>query len=286
MRFRRSLHLPRRGACVLAGNHDAAIEIVLLLAAARRPPLFLGTGDVPLDRSFRLLGALYGFIPFRRGSMDRRGLDRARAALRGGELLGVFPEGGIWQPGAKETRRGVAWLSDRERVPVVPMGFRGNVGALPQVFTLRRPRLSVHIGRPLAPPLPSAGRPRQRQRRFAVDLEQRIRELPGQNDRLPDLFIQNLHRHLRPLKPGRGPFRAGETLRAVRILRGYFRLRNPGFLAYRFGETKAAAIVQGLGRLQRSLEAVGAGTASAAGGASQRKVSLELLWDPQPEETS
>jgi 1-acyl-sn-glycerol-3-phosphate acyltransferase len=269
MRFRRSLHLPRRGACVLAGNHDAAIEIVLLLAAARRPPLFLGTGDVPLDRSFRLLGALYGFIPFRRGSMDRRGLDRARAALRGGELLGVFPEGGIWQPGAKETRRGAAWLSDRERVPVVPMGFRGNVGALPQVFTLRRPRLSVHIGRPLAPPLPSAGRPRQRQRRFAVDLEQRI-----------------LHRHLRPLKPGRGPFRAGETLRAVRILRGYFRLRNPGFLAYRFGETKAAAIVQGLGRLRRSLEAVGAGTASAAGGASQRKVSLELLWDPQPEETS
>ena len=321
-------HVPRSGACILAGNHDAAIEIVLMLAVAPRPPVFLGTGDVPLDRRFRLLGNLYGFIPYRRGSMDRRGLDRARGALHAGEPLGVFPEGGIWQAGAKDTRRGVAWLSDREGVPVVPMGFRGIVGALPRVFALRRPRLSVHIGPPLPPPDPAQGPPKQRQQALSERLERTIQERAGQrragqrraggsnrsriaaarepaglrvvlalrptsgHERLVEwtdppgqalahflstsllrnVFIENLHRRVRALEPGRGFFPVGDTIRAARILRGYFRLRNPGFLAYRFGDAEAAAVVEGLVRLQRHLEA--------SPGAAPLIARVELMWDP------
>ncbi|MBN1837333.1 MAG: 1-acyl-sn-glycerol-3-phosphate acyltransferase [Spirochaetales bacterium] len=317
-------HIPRTGACILAGNHDAAIEIVLMLAVSPRPPVFLGTGDVPLDRSFRLLGHLYGFIPYRRGSMDRGGLDQARAALRTSQPLGVFPEGGIWQAGAKDTRRGVAWLSDREGVPVAPMGFRGIVGALPQVFALRRPRLAVHVGRPIPPPSPAAGPPRERQQALAQEIEGTIRRLAGQTrapavpepagllvrtgrpgepaaearwtdpegralahflatSLLRNVFIENLHRHVHALEPGRGPFPLAQALRAVRILRGYFRLRNPGFLAYRFGEAEAARIVSCLARLQRDFEQLeqdellgrGRGEPALPG------VSIELLRAPE-----
>jgi hypothetical protein len=100
---------------------------------------------------------------------------------------------------------------------------------------------------------------------------------------LRNVFIENLHRRVRALEPGRGPFPLAEALRGVRILRGYFRLRNPGFLAYRFGEAKATAVTKGLARLQgfleersRRPESPGPGP-EAENDPAARRVSLDLL---------
>jgi 1-acyl-sn-glycerol-3-phosphate acyltransferase len=141
--------LPRHGPYILAGNHDAAIEVVLMLAVAPGPIEFLGTGDVPLDHRFRFLGRLHGFIPYRRGELDRPALRRCVELLETGGILGIFPEGGIWQSGPKTVQRGVAWLSLRTNTPVVPMAFAGVRGAIPKALTFRRPHLTVNVGTPM-----------------------------------------------------------------------------------------------------------------------------------------
>lgn len=169
--------LPRHGPYILAGNHEAAIEVVLMLAAAPGPIEFLGTGDVPLDYRFRFLGGLHGFIPYRRGALDRPALRRCVELLQAGGILGIFPEGGIWRSGPKAVQRGVAWLSLRANVPVIPMAFAGVRGAIPKALTFRRPHLTVAVGSPVRTRDRSYGGKREQLERLAELVGQRIREL-------------------------------------------------------------------------------------------------------------
>jgi len=64
----------------------------------------------------------------------------------------LFPEGGIWYPGAKEAKRGVAWLSHRADAPILPIGFGGLEGALDAIFKLKRPELVMNDGTLIPPP--------------------------------------------------------------------------------------------------------------------------------------
>jgi 1-acyl-sn-glycerol-3-phosphate acyltransferase len=192
--------LPRHGPYILAGNHEAAIEVVLMLAAAPGPIEFLGTGDVPLDYRFRFLGRLHGFIPYRRGELDRPALRQCAQLLTSRGILGIFPEGGIWQSGPKAVQRGVAWLSLRTNAPVVPMAFAGVRGAIPKALTFRRPHLTVNVGTPIQPDGGSPGSRRDRLERLSGEVAERIQallEAAGEPLRRPPEAPDGLHLALR-----------------------------------------------------------------------------------------
>ena len=124
-------------------------------------PELIGNGDVPFDPTFSFMARWYSFIPIRRGHIDRKALMAARGVLDNGNVLGVFPEGGIWEHNAESARPGVAWLSQATGAPILPIGFGGVRGAFRVMSRLGRPRLSVNIGS-LMPPVPRDGSARMR----------------------------------------------------------------------------------------------------------------------------
>jgi len=181
-------YIPKQGPYIAVGNHVAAIEVVLMVANLPHISELIGNGDVPLDPTYGFMANWYQFIPIKRGSVDRQALEAARQVLEAGNVLVVFPEGGIWEHDAKSARPGVAWLSQQTGAPILPVGFGGIKGALNKAYHLKRPRMIMNIG-PLMPPVPQPTSPRERRQVLEAassDIMQRIRALvPSENGAKP-----------------------------------------------------------------------------------------------------
>jgi 1-acyl-sn-glycerol-3-phosphate acyltransferase len=137
---------PEDGPLIVVGNHVAAMESALMAVFTPWQVEMLGASDIPHEAVSAFFMGFYGCIPVNRGHFDRRALHGALDVLGQGGVLGIFAEGGIWEPGAARPQTGVAWLSHRTRAPVLPIGFGGTLGALKQASRLKRPRLTIRVG--------------------------------------------------------------------------------------------------------------------------------------------
>ncbi|HVR52807.1 MAG TPA: MFS transporter [Pseudorhodoferax sp.] len=132
-RVRGDAHIPLTGPAVLVCNHVSFVDAILLMAASPRPIRF-----VMDHRIFRVpvLGWLFRLakaIPIAPQKEDPATYAAAMAAaaqvLREGDLLGIFPEGGITRDGQLQPfKGGVAKIlaqagADGLAVPVVPMAL-------------------------------------------------------------------------------------------------------------------------------------------------------------------
>lgn len=149
-------NLPKSGPLLLVGNHSAVIEAALMIAYVPYNVEVMAAADIPLDPRYGWVGDLYGVLPIKRGTMDRDGLNVALDILEQGGVVGLFPEGGIWEATLRDARTGVAWLSQKANAPIIPIGFGGLRGAVTSILRLRRPRLVMRIGK-LIPPVGAEG---------------------------------------------------------------------------------------------------------------------------------
>ncbi|MEU1280236.1 lysophospholipid acyltransferase family protein [Streptomyces sp. NPDC005805] len=166
---------------ILAANHTALADPAVVVAALRR----LGAEPVVLAAAglwrVPVLGPALrreGHIPvYRGGSRAAEALGLAAAALEQGRTVLLYPEGGLprrrdaGERAPEGFRSGLARLSALTGAPVVPVGQAGarrltSGGAGKQLAgaltaPLRRPRLHVHIGRPVdlfpGGPFPAGG---------------------------------------------------------------------------------------------------------------------------------
>ena len=137
---------PRKGPLIVVGNHTGALEVVLLTVYAPRIVEYLGSVDIPHEGYIATFIYSYGFIPVFRGNASRASMEAGLEVLRQGAVLGLFPEGGIWEPIIRRAQAGVAWLSYRGDAPVLPIGFGSTRGALVDMLRLKRPRLTMRVG--------------------------------------------------------------------------------------------------------------------------------------------
>lgn len=138
--------LPKKGPIILAGNHVAVMEAVLMAVVTPGMVEFLGNGDIPFDPNYAFIANTYDLIPINRGNVDRKGLNLALEVLAQDGILGIFPEGGTWDPAQMQAQTGVAWLSYRSGAPILPIGFGGMNGALKKAMRLKRPHLLMNVG--------------------------------------------------------------------------------------------------------------------------------------------
>ncbi len=143
--------LPKKGPIILAGNHVAVMEAVLMAVYTPGMVEFVGTGDIPFDPNYAFIANTYDLIPVNRGNIDREGLKMGLDVLAQDGILGIFPEGGTWDPAQMHARTGVAWLSYRAGVPIIPVGFGGISGALKKALNFGRPQLFMNVGQPIPP---------------------------------------------------------------------------------------------------------------------------------------
>ena len=142
-------NFPRRGPLIVVGNHVAAMEAVLMAVYTPWQVEMLGAADIPHEKVTQVAIKIFGFIPVNRGHVDRPALKQALDVLKQGGVVAIFPEGGIWQTGARRAQTGVAWLSYRAGAPVLPIGFGGTMGALDAALKLKRPALTMNVGEPM-----------------------------------------------------------------------------------------------------------------------------------------
>ncbi|GKT01639.1 MFS transporter [Acidovorax sp. SUPP3434] len=132
-RIRGDEHLPTQGAAILVCNHVSFVDAVLLMAASPRPIYF-----VMDHRIFRVpvLGWLFRLakaIPIAPQKDDpavyAAAFERAAQVLREGDLLAIFPEGGITRDGQLQPfKGGIMKILERAREegvvpPVIPMAL-------------------------------------------------------------------------------------------------------------------------------------------------------------------
>jgi 1-acyl-sn-glycerol-3-phosphate acyltransferase len=106
--------------------------------------------DVPVIKW--ALPRLWGF-PVKRGEADRKAMRTASELLKGGELVGMFPEGTRHrEAGFGEAHGGVAFVSQLSGAPVVPVGIANTDRIMPEGRRLIRfPRVTMSFGPPIRP---------------------------------------------------------------------------------------------------------------------------------------
>lgn len=198
-----------------------------MVAACPRNIEVLGAGDIPLDRRYRYLADYYGYIPYRRGQMDRQALMTAEKVLEQGRVVGIFPEGGIWKAARKSAHRGVAWLSFASGAPVVPVGFGGVYQSIWRALRLKNPHLETWIGKPI--PLPERDRsiPRKKQMELHAEyildhIDSLIPDWDKVDHEEPEWEEHELH--LWVSEPGRRPVDRAEDVKHSEVLSRFFHI--------------------------------------------------------------
>ncbi|MBN1267055.1 MAG: 1-acyl-sn-glycerol-3-phosphate acyltransferase [Anaerolineales bacterium] len=154
-------HFPEDGPVILVGNHTGALEVVYMTLFSPRQVEYIGGMDIPHEPFIAVFIKLYGLIPVLRGRTSRTSVKTAVDVLAQGAFLGVFPEGGIWEPAIRDARTGVAWLSYHAQAPVLPIGFASTQGGLHKVMRLQRPEVEMNVGQLIPPVTIPAGKPRK-----------------------------------------------------------------------------------------------------------------------------
>jgi 1-acyl-sn-glycerol-3-phosphate acyltransferase len=141
-------HVPATGPLVVACNHESMLDPFVLGAAIPRSMRFLAKSElwrVPLVRA--VLDSAEA-IPVRRGRSDMRAVEAAVAALGAGQVVAIFPEGGVVREGGRWLR-GAARMALASGAPLLPVRLLGTRRALGD-GAIRFPPLAVLIGEPIA----------------------------------------------------------------------------------------------------------------------------------------
>lgn len=286
-------NIPSDGPVILAGNHVSTLEPMFMFLFPRQLVEPIGAGDIPFEGFIDHIVRFYGYIPINRGNLDRKSMSQALSVLEQNGYLGIFPEGGTWDPGNMRAQLGVAWLSHKGQAAVVPVGFSGFLGGMGDVFKLKRPRLTMKVGEPVPALNPvNDSRPlKEVYQEFADTILERINALinpqdflqvPSKSEYRLRIFVGddkrevqlqgqdalahflhapvllrslliNLKQPVKTLFPEDQPRTIQEFILALRSVLAILR-ENPGFLTYRMGMEKGKRAEQAIQSLVNLLE--------------------------------
>ena len=133
-RIQGDANIPATGAAIVVCNHVSFVDPVLLMAASPRPIRFLMDARIFRTPGLGLFFRLAKAIPIAPKTEDPAAYDAAFKAadqvLAEGDLLGIFPEGGITNDGSlKPFKGGVMRILEQRPVPVIPLALQNLWGS-------------------------------------------------------------------------------------------------------------------------------------------------------------
>ncbi len=123
--------LPERGPALVVSNHVSGLDPLLLISAARRPLRFMIASEEYHRFGLTWLFRAAGCIPVDRSNRPDIALLQARRALERGEVIAMFPHGGIHLDSdpPRRLKRGVIKLARWHHCPIFPVRLDGIRGA-------------------------------------------------------------------------------------------------------------------------------------------------------------
>jgi 1-acyl-sn-glycerol-3-phosphate acyltransferase len=158
---------------IVAFNHISTFDPPFILAFW--PEMLEGMGAVDLwSRPGQAqLVRLYHAIPVHRGEYDRDLIARVLSVLAAGKPLVLAPEGGrSHTQGMRRALPGIAFLVEKARVPVIPVGIIGTTDDFfKRAVRVERRLLELRIGKPIQlPEVTGKGEERRAARQCNADL--------------------------------------------------------------------------------------------------------------------
>ena len=123
-------HIPEEGAAILACNHVSFVDPVVIGAVSPRPMRFVMYHKIyklpVLQHFFKQAGAI-PIAPMKEDpELLAEAYEKIAQALDRGELLCIFPEGGLTPDGdLQELKPGIEKILERSPAPVIPMAISG-----------------------------------------------------------------------------------------------------------------------------------------------------------------
>ncbi len=166
-------NIPYRRPYVATFNHVSMYDPPFLLACWPEMLEVMGASVVWQKPFEGMLARLYYGIQVHRGEYDRVVFDKVLSVLESGRPILMSPEGGRSHITAlRRAKPGLAFIIERAGVPVVPVGIIGTTDDFfAQIRHGKRPKLEMHIGKPIQlPTLTGAGEERREARQRNADL--------------------------------------------------------------------------------------------------------------------
>jgi 1-acyl-sn-glycerol-3-phosphate acyltransferase len=157
-------HVPRAGGVLVVSNHISWFDPPLLNIALPRIPHWLAMVELFKGRFLRWFFTHGGLIPIDRDRPGSASLKEAIRRLREGNVLVLFPEGGIHREpntvlgGNPDIKEGAALIALKAGVPIVPAIIQNaRISYRWQNWFFRRFTIRVTFGEPFRLP-PNANR--------------------------------------------------------------------------------------------------------------------------------
>lgn len=122
-----NIPLPTQGPAIVVANHLSGLDPLLLLAASPRPLRFLIATEEYHRFGFTWLFRAVGCIPVDRSGQPDKAFREALKALQQGEVVALFPQGGIHLDNSKPRRLkpGAVRLAQLAGCPIYPVRLDG-----------------------------------------------------------------------------------------------------------------------------------------------------------------
>jgi acyl-[acyl-carrier-protein]-phospholipid O-acyltransferase/long-chain-fatty-acid--[acyl-carrier-protein] ligase len=116
-------NLPEQGGALLVPNHISWVDGLLLFSTSPRPVRMVLDGGLLTNWWTRGLCKICGGIPIRNTpKAARHAIETAREALKNGELVCIFPEGGITRSGQLQSfKSGMLEIQRDSGAPIIPV---------------------------------------------------------------------------------------------------------------------------------------------------------------------
>jgi 1-acyl-sn-glycerol-3-phosphate acyltransferase len=189
VRARNRQNVPRDRGVIVASNHIAAIDPVLVCMSFWRPVHWLA--KVELVKSARIAwffrGA--GVIPVDRAAPQEESVEKAARVVKEGKIFGIFPEGTRSPDGrVYKGYTGVARVAQRTGAPVIPTGIVGSNRAHKKGSRLARPSpTTVTFGEPMYFDIKPGEDEHAAYRRFTDEVLNEVARLVGA-ERVPERY--------------------------------------------------------------------------------------------------
>ena len=177
-------NIPEQGPLLVVANHLSLADPPLLGVTLGRQVRFMAKKQLFRFRPIAYFMRSLGVFPVYRGQLDRQAVRQAYQILAQGEALAMFPEG------MRSRRRqlrpafsGAALIACRSGVAVLPVGISGSEKTERPFQLLRRPQITVNIGRPFYLPSPRSKLTKQELTELTNTMMQHIAELLPQEYR-------------------------------------------------------------------------------------------------------
>src|SRR4051794_3224935 len=142
-------HIPESGPVIFVANHRSFLDPFIVGLTCRRPVYYVAKQELFRHTLFGWFLNSLGAFPVRRGEADADMVETAKAILKRGDPVLIFPEGTRIRPGALgKPKRGVGRLALETGAPVVPVAIKGTE-AIRRGWRIRPHKVRVRVGNAL-----------------------------------------------------------------------------------------------------------------------------------------